>query len=239
MNKIQCEFKRWEWDFPGGTVDGSPLGGCRGHGFDSWSRRIPHAEEQRGPCAATTEVCVPRSCVPPREKSLQREVCAPRLESSPLFPQLEKAQVQQRRHSTTKKKEKTHKNSKNKRWGWRIELDRGRKSVKRLPEREGTSWYNWWGYWAGGEFPGRGHQWVGGDYRHVCQMPCKVGYFTLLNRGNYAWLKALGNVWRCVYRTCDHKNLNVSKIFRMQIAGWIVLLVVHRERDGGSEPWSW
>ena len=48
MNKIQCEFKRWEWDFPGGTVDGSPLGGCRGHGFDSWSRRIPHAEEQRG-----------------------------------------------------------------------------------------------------------------------------------------------------------------------------------------------
>ena len=53
-------------------------------------------------------------------------------------------------------------------------------------------------------------------------------------------LKALGNVWRCcVCRTCDRKNLNLSKIFRMQIGGWIVLLVVHRERDGGSGHWSW
>ena len=28
---------------------------CRGHGFEPWSRRIPHAAEQLGPWAATTE----------------------------------------------------------------------------------------------------------------------------------------------------------------------------------------
>ena len=28
---------------------------CRGHGFDSWSRKIPHASEQLIPCTSTTE----------------------------------------------------------------------------------------------------------------------------------------------------------------------------------------
>ena len=28
---------------------------CRGHGFDPWSRKIPHAMEQLSPCATTTE----------------------------------------------------------------------------------------------------------------------------------------------------------------------------------------
>ena len=28
---------------------------CRGHGFEPWSGRIPHAAEQLGPCATTTE----------------------------------------------------------------------------------------------------------------------------------------------------------------------------------------
>ena len=28
---------------------------CRGHGFKPWSGRIPHATEQVGPCATTTE----------------------------------------------------------------------------------------------------------------------------------------------------------------------------------------
>ena len=28
---------------------------CRGHGFEPWSRRIPHAAEQLGPCATSTD----------------------------------------------------------------------------------------------------------------------------------------------------------------------------------------
>ena len=28
---------------------------CRGHMFDPWSRKIPHAVEQLSPCATTTE----------------------------------------------------------------------------------------------------------------------------------------------------------------------------------------
>ena len=28
---------------------------CRGHGFEPWSRKIPHAVEQLSPCATTTE----------------------------------------------------------------------------------------------------------------------------------------------------------------------------------------
>ena len=28
---------------------------CRGHGFDPWSEKIPHAAEQLSPCATTTE----------------------------------------------------------------------------------------------------------------------------------------------------------------------------------------
>ena len=28
---------------------------CRGHGFDLWSRKIPHAVEQLSPCAITIE----------------------------------------------------------------------------------------------------------------------------------------------------------------------------------------
>ena len=28
---------------------------CRGHGFDPWSRKIPHAVEQLSPCATTME----------------------------------------------------------------------------------------------------------------------------------------------------------------------------------------
>ena len=28
---------------------------CRGHGFDTWSGKIPHAAEQLSPCTTTTE----------------------------------------------------------------------------------------------------------------------------------------------------------------------------------------
>ena len=33
----------------------SPHFQCRGHGFDPWPRKIPHASEQPRPCATTTE----------------------------------------------------------------------------------------------------------------------------------------------------------------------------------------
>ena len=39
--------------FPGGTVVKNPP--ARGHGFEPWSGRIPHAAEQLGPWATTTE----------------------------------------------------------------------------------------------------------------------------------------------------------------------------------------
>ena len=32
-------------DFPGGPGVGNASAKCRGHGFDPWSRKIPHAEE--------------------------------------------------------------------------------------------------------------------------------------------------------------------------------------------------
>ena len=40
--------------FPGGAVDKICLP-MRGHGFDLWSRKIPHAVEQLSPCATTIE----------------------------------------------------------------------------------------------------------------------------------------------------------------------------------------
>ena len=43
-------------DFPGGTVvKNPPANQCRGHGFEPWSGKIPHATEQLTPCATTTE----------------------------------------------------------------------------------------------------------------------------------------------------------------------------------------
>ena len=76
---------------------------CRGHGFDSWSRKISHARVQLvhvpqllSPCAATTEAWAPRPPAPQREEPPQWEVHGPQLESSPCSPQLEKA------HTATK-----------------------------------------------------------------------------------------------------------------------------------------
>ena len=31
---------------------------CRGHGFEPWSGKIPHATEQLSPCAVTTETAL-------------------------------------------------------------------------------------------------------------------------------------------------------------------------------------
>ena len=42
-------------DFPGGTVVRNPPANAGGHGFEPWSRKIPHAAEQLSPCTTTTE----------------------------------------------------------------------------------------------------------------------------------------------------------------------------------------
>ena len=56
---------------------------CRGHGFEPWSGRIPHAPEQLGPCATatepelqspqatTTEARAPRAHAPQQEEPTQ------------------------------------------------------------------------------------------------------------------------------------------------------------------------
>ena len=41
-------------DFPGGQ--------CRGHGFEPWPGKIPHAAEQLSPCATTTEPVLYSPC---------------------------------------------------------------------------------------------------------------------------------------------------------------------------------
>ena len=41
--------------FPGGAVVKNPPANAGGHGFDPWSRKIPHAAEQLSLCATTTE----------------------------------------------------------------------------------------------------------------------------------------------------------------------------------------
>ena len=42
--------------FPGGSVGKNPLHQCRRPGFDPWSGKIPHAEEQLSTCATTIEL---------------------------------------------------------------------------------------------------------------------------------------------------------------------------------------
>ena len=55
---------------------------CRGHGFSSWSKKIPHAAGQLGPCATTTEPaalqpmrCKYRAHVPKLLKPTHSKVC--------------------------------------------------------------------------------------------------------------------------------------------------------------------
>ena len=71
---------------------------CRGHGFKPWSGKIPHAAEQLGPWATTTE--------PVR---LELVLCNKRgpctaMKSGPRLPQLEKALTQKLRPNTAKNK---------------------------------------------------------------------------------------------------------------------------------------
>ena len=66
---------------------------ARGHRFDPWSWKIPHAVEQQSLCAKTTEPVL-LELVLPNEKPRHSK------EEWPLLSQLEKAHVQQWRPST-------------------------------------------------------------------------------------------------------------------------------------------
>ena len=74
---------------------------CRGHGFEPWSGKIPHAAEQLGPWATTTEPARWSLCSATGEAAIVRAPCTT-MKSDPLLPQLEKARAQKRRPNTTK-----------------------------------------------------------------------------------------------------------------------------------------
>ena len=77
---------------------------CRGHRFEPWSGKIPHAAEQLGLWATTTE---PAHLEPVlRNKKKAKIVRGPRtaMKSGPHLPQLEKALAQKQRPNTAKKK---------------------------------------------------------------------------------------------------------------------------------------
>ena len=95
---------------------------CRGHGFDPWSGKIPHAA-QLSPCitttdpalwslgATTTEACAPGACALQQEKPPPRSLRTA-TKSSPRSLQLEKTRAQQRRPNAAKKLKKKKKNLK-------------------------------------------------------------------------------------------------------------------------------
>ena len=56
---------------------------CRGHGFEPWSGKIPHAAEQLSPWATTTAARVPRAYAPQQEKPPQWEARAPQWRPNP------------------------------------------------------------------------------------------------------------------------------------------------------------
>ena len=76
---------------------------CRGHGFNPWSGKIPHAEGQLSLWAATTEACELRAggC---NKRATEMRSLHTTTKSTPHLPQLERALAQQWRPSATKNK---------------------------------------------------------------------------------------------------------------------------------------
>lgn len=99
---------------------------CMGHGFNSWSAKIPHAAKQLSPvphsfwahepqllslCAATTKAHGPRACALQEERSPKWEDHTPQWRVAPTCrTQLEKARTEQWRPGATKENTKTNKN---------------------------------------------------------------------------------------------------------------------------------
>ena len=101
----QCVSRLPQWS----TGKNSPAK-AKGHRFDPWSRKIPHAMKKLGPCATTTEaVC--RNYGSP--STLEAVLCNkrshhnenpehPEEAHNPHLPQLENACAQQQRHNAAK-----------------------------------------------------------------------------------------------------------------------------------------
>ena len=84
---------------------------CRGHRLEPWSGKIPHAAEQLGPWATTTEPVHLEPVLPTREAAIVRGPHTA-MKSGPRLPQLGKALTQKRRPNTAKKKPKNKKQKK-------------------------------------------------------------------------------------------------------------------------------
>ena len=70
-SKGKCQDKSDQTrDFLGGAVVKN-LCQFRGHEFNPWSGKIPHAAEQLSPCATTTGACMPGAPAPQQEKQPQ------------------------------------------------------------------------------------------------------------------------------------------------------------------------
>ena len=53
--KFKCQQKQVRWGLPWWCSGWESACQCRGHGFEPWFGKIPHAAEQLGPWATTTE----------------------------------------------------------------------------------------------------------------------------------------------------------------------------------------
>ena len=63
---IQFQFYKMKsyMDFPSGSVVKAQHSQCRGHEFNLWFEKIPHAAGQLSPFATTTEAVRPRARAP-------------------------------------------------------------------------------------------------------------------------------------------------------------------------------
>ena len=97
-------FKKAIWGLPWWRSGWESACQCRGHGFEPWSERIPHAAEQLNPWATATEPArlepVLRNCKRPR----QWEARAPRWKVAPARCNWRKALAQKRRPNAAKNK---------------------------------------------------------------------------------------------------------------------------------------
>ena len=58
-NKFNKDFKKWSTlGFPWWLSGEESACQCRGHGFDLWSRKIPHPTEQLSLCTTTAELVI-------------------------------------------------------------------------------------------------------------------------------------------------------------------------------------
>ena len=98
ISGTMCEINR-ESRFPWWSSGEKFTCQCRGQGFDRWSGKIPHAEEQQSPCSRTTEPALSSRGATARETSTLR---SPHCEEERTRHCKEKDLWKQRRPSAAK-----------------------------------------------------------------------------------------------------------------------------------------